>query len=74
MQIGEEPADWKPISNIGLGVREIRIHEPYEHRVIYVTKYPEAVYVLHAFEKKTQKTSDKDLKIARETYAQLQKR
>lgn len=73
VQAGIEPADWKSISSIGLGVKEIRIHEPREHRVIYLAKYSEAVYVLHAFEKKTQKTSDKDLKIARKNYAQLHK-
>ncbi len=73
VQTGREPADWKPISSIGLGVMELRIHEPHEHRVIYVAKYAEAVYVLHVSDKKTQKTSDKDLKLARKIYGQLQK-
>ncbi len=59
------------MSSIGFGVKEIRIHNPHEHRVVYVAKYAEAVYVLHAFEKKTQKTPDKDLRIARKEYAKL---
>ncbi len=72
VQAGNEPSDWKPMSSVGLGVMEIRIHDPHEHRILYVAKYPEAIYVLHAFEKKTQKTSDRDLKIARTAYAQVQ--
>jgi len=73
VQHGRMPDDWKPLQNVGAGVMEIRIHEPHEHRVIYVAKYEEAVYVLHAFEKKTQQTSDKDLKLARTAYAELEK-
>ena len=52
---------------------EIRIHDPHEHRVVYVAKFEDAVYVLHTFEKKTQKTADKDLNIARTAYAELKK-
>lgn len=71
VQKGKEPDDWKPMTSIGIGVIEIRIHNPHEHRVIYVAKYAEVVYVLHAFEKKTQKTPEKDLKIARRAYGQI---
>jgi phage-related protein len=74
VQQGIEPEDWKPMSSIGLGVMEIRIHEPHEHRIIYVAKFPEAVYVLHAFEKKTQKTPQRDIETARKAYAEVQKR
>ncbi len=73
VQRAKEPSDWKPMSTIGSGVMEIRIHDPHEHRVIYVAKYAEAVYILHAFEKKMQKTAEKDLKIARTAYGQLKK-
>ena len=73
IQRGEEPADWKPMNSVGPGALEIRIHEPHEHRVIYVAKFEDAVYVLHAFEKKTQKTPEKDLNIARRAYAELKK-
>lgn len=39
VQLGLEPLDWKPMASIGVGVREIRIHDPHEHRVIYVAKF-----------------------------------
>jgi len=50
---------------VGRGVREIRIHYRGQYRVIYVSKIDEAVYVLHAFQKKTQKTRKQDIEIAR---------
>ena len=55
VQFGRNPYDWKPVKNIGAGVMEIRIHDNGEFRVIYVAKFEEAVYILHAFQKKTQK-------------------
>ena len=65
VQAGEEPADWKPMPSIGQGVREIRIHEQSgEFRVIYLATRPEAVYVLHGFQKRSQKTSRTDLALA----------
>lgn len=54
VQRGLEPSDWKPMTGIGTGVREIRIHVLGEWRVIYVAKIEDAIYVLHAFQKKTQ--------------------
>jgi phage-related protein/predicted XRE-type DNA-binding protein len=51
VQQGREPKDWKPISTVGPGVREIRIHQAGEFRVLYLANLPEAVYVLSAFEK-----------------------
>ena len=59
-QLGFEPTDWKPIGSIGPGVREIRIHKQGGFRVIYITRFHEALYVLHAFQKKTRKISRKD--------------
>lgn len=53
VQRGLEPNDWKPMPSVGLGVQEIRIHTEVEHRVVYVAKFAEAIYVLHAFEKRT---------------------
>ncbi|MGH8659240.1 MAG: type II toxin-antitoxin system RelE/ParE family toxin [Gammaproteobacteria bacterium] len=53
--------NWKPMSSIGAGAREIRLHRGGEYRVLYVAKFEEAVYVLHAFEKKTQRTPKRDL-------------
>lgn len=43
------------------------------HRVFYVATRPEAVYLLHAFEKKTQKTSAHDLRIGRDRFRVLKK-
>lgn len=65
VQRGLAPSDWKPMSAIGPGVAEIRIRTALEHRVFYVAKFPEAVYVLHAFEKKTQKTPKREIDLAR---------
>jgi phage-related protein len=64
LQHGEEPFDWKPMQAIGPGVGEIRVHQPGEYRLFYVAKFAEAVYVLHAFAKKSRKTPKRDLAIA----------
>ena len=65
VQNGNDPADWKPMKSIGPGVREIRIRERSgAFRVIYLATMPEAVIVLHAFEKKTQATPRKDIELA----------
>ena len=61
------------MKTVGPGVREIRIHVAGAHRVFYVTTRPEAIYVLHAFEKKTQKTSAVDLDIGRQRFRSLDK-
>lgn len=56
---------------IGTGVCEMRIHTAAEHRVCYVVKFAEAIYVLHAFEKRTRKTSQRDIELARQRYQAL---
>ena len=62
VQSGREPTDWKPMPSIGVGAKEIRVRDASgAWRVIYVAKFEEAVYVLHAFQKKTQRTSKQDL-------------
>ncbi len=71
IQEGKEPADWKPMEIVGTGVREIRIKAEKACRVLYVAKFPEAVYVLHAFEKKTQKTSKSEIVLANTRYRQM---
>ncbi|MGF6379508.1 phage-related protein [Paraburkholderia atlantica] len=69
IQSGLDPDDWKPIESIGAGTREIRIRdEDGIFRVMYVTKYAEALYVLHCFQKKTQKLGPRDRKIAETRY------
>ncbi len=71
VQNGLEPRDWKPMPVIGPGVKEIRIHVLGEWRVIYIAKLRDAVYVLHAFQKKTRKTSGRDINLARQRYRQI---
>ena len=66
-----EPYDWKPVASIGPGVREIRIHLPLEHRVLYVARFAEAVYVLHAFKKRSRKTAQRDIELARQRFREL---
>ena len=72
IQSGLQPSDWKPMSTVGAGTGEIRIKdEAGIYRVIYVAKFEEAVYVLHAFGKKTRKTSKADITLARARYKVL---
>ena len=72
VQHGLEPDDWKPMSSIGSGVKEIRIwDEAGTFRVVYVAKLADAVYVLHCFQKKTEQTSEKDIKLARKRFKEL---
>jgi phage-related protein len=71
IQSGLEPSDWKPVQVVGSGVKEIRIHILGEWRIIYVAKYREAVYVLHAFQKKSKKTSRQEIDLARQRYKQI---
>ncbi len=68
VQKGLQPVDWRTMSDVGSGVIEIRLHEPHEYRILYVASFPEAIYVLHAFGKKTQQTRQHDLEIARKHY------
>lgn len=65
VQRGQDPDDWKPMKSVGPGVREIRIREASgAFRVIYLASIEDLVLVLHAFQKKTQKTETKDLDLA----------
>jgi len=69
-QFGGEPTDFKPMKTIGAGAYEIRYRGiDGAFRVIYVAKFEEAVYVLHAFQKKTQKTAQADIELARRRYS-----
>lgn len=71
VQHGEQPADWKPLPSIGPGVTELRIRTAAAHRVIYVAKFPEAIYVLHAFEKRERKIRSVDLVVATKRWNDL---
>jgi phage-related protein len=69
VQVGRNPDNWRAMTSVGPGACEIRVRDPAgAYRVIYVARFAEAVYVLHAFHKKTQKTSRSDLKLAKERY------
>ena len=74
VQQGFDPDDWKPMASVGPGVREIRIHTELAHRVFYLATFEEAVYVLHAFEKRTRKTPPHELTLARDRYRALLKK
>jgi phage-related protein len=72
IQQGRDPDDWKAMTAIGQGVREIRIQQDAgAFRVIYVAKFEDAVYVLHCFQKKTRKTRRADLDLAAKRYRDL---
>lgn len=72
VQKGLQPDDFKPMPAIGKGVEEIRVwDESGTYRVIYTARMADAVYVLHAFQKKTQATASKEINLAKERYSQL---
>jgi len=72
VQDGRAPDDFKPMPSIGTGVQEIRIwDESGTFRVIFTARLKDAVYVLHAFQKKTRTTAKSDIEIARRRYAEL---
>jgi phage-related protein len=72
VQRGREPDDWRPMSTVGPGVREIRVRGAAgAFRVIYTAKFADAIYVLHCFHKKTQKTSKLDIDLAAKRYRDL---
>ena len=71
VQQGFEPSDWRPMSAVGPGVAEIRVHAEREYRVLYVARFAEAVYVLHVFIKVTPRTRLHDLELSRTRYHEL---
>ena len=71
VQCGQEPSDWKPMPSVGLGVNEIRIHAGVEHRVVYIAKFQEAVYVLHAFEKRARRAPKAAIDLAKNRLREL---
>ena len=74
VQRGEQPDDWKPMNPVGNGVREIRISAASgQYRVIYLARFDDAVYILHAFHKKTQRTRKSEIDLARRRFRQVRK-
>jgi phage-related protein len=71
VQRGESAPDSKPMSVIGKGVQEIRIRTTDAYRIFYIAKFEEAIYVLHAFQKKSQKTARSNIELGQQRYKQL---
>jgi phage-related protein len=71
VQRGNPPADFKPMSIVGSGVEEIRIRADGAYRIFYIARFEEAVYVLHCFQKKTQRTAPEDIELGQSRYQQL---
>jgi phage-related protein len=72
VQRGQQPDDFKPMPAAGAGDEELRVWcEQGTFRVVYVARLPEAVYVLHAFQKKTQTTRKADIELAARRYREL---
>jgi phage-related protein len=71
VQNGLDPRNWKPMRSAGSGVKEIRIHVLGEWRIIYVARLADAIYVLHAFQKKRQKTNKNDIELARKRFKEI---
>jgi phage-related protein len=71
VQDDRQATDWRPMSSVGSGANEIRLRVGGAFRVIYVAKFAEAVYVLHAFQKKSRKTPRLVIELARERFRTL---
>ena len=75
VQHGLQPDDFKPMPAIGKGVEEIRVRDDTgAYRVIYTARLADAIYVLHAFQKKTQATSKRDIDLAKQRFALLSRK
>jgi phage-related protein len=71
VQAGLMPSDYRPVKSVGPGVQEIRIHTRLEHRVLYVARMTEAMYVLHVFQKRTRQTRQGDVNLAKRRFAEM---
>ena len=72
VQMGLPAVDFKPVQRVGKGVEEMRVRdESGTYRVLYTARLAEAVYVIHAFQKKARTTSQRDIEIARDRFQQL---
>jgi phage-related protein len=72
VQCGLDPRDWKPMASVGPGVREVRVRdEAGIFRMIYLATRPDGVYVLHSFQKKTQRTNRSDLDLAENRFRSI---
>ena len=63
------------MKSVGEGVREIRVRDVSgAYRVIYIATFRDAINVLHAFAKKTQRTPALDLNLAALRLKELKRR
>lgn len=74
VQSGEAPTDFRPMPDAGPGTLEVRVHAGEEYRVFYVARFQDTVYVLHCFQKKTQRTRKTDLDVGRQRYRTMMER
>ena len=75
LQLGRQPVDFRPMPSIGPGVEEIRVRDSTgAYRVVYTARIADAVYVLHAFQKKSQATGKQDMELAAARYAAMIRR
>ena len=72
VQQGLAPGNWKPMKAVGTGVVELRVQVSGAFRVLYLAKFEEAVYVLHAFQKRTRRTAQVDVELARKRLRDLE--
>ncbi|MEO5799372.1 MAG: type II toxin-antitoxin system RelE/ParE family toxin [Gemmatimonadales bacterium] len=73
IQRGEMPSDWKPMQSVGPGVIEVRIHADGEYRLLLLVQLKDAITVLHAFRKRSRRTSGLDLALARKRLRDLRR-
>src|SRR5262245_42652485 len=73
VQRGDEPSDFKPMPIVGPGTYEMRLQTDDAYRAVYIAKFQEAIYLLHAFQKKTQKTSKHDIVLGQQRYEAAQR-
>ena len=72
VQRGEKPLHGRSIKTIGAGAFEIKVKDRQgAFRVFYVAKFAEVIYVLHAFQKKSQKTSKQDIALGKQRYKEM---
>jgi phage-related protein len=71
LQGGFDPTDWRPLKEVGPGVREIRVRADTWYRVLYLATQKDAIYILHAFTKKGRKTPKRDIELAKRRLKQL---
>lgn len=74
LQSGLLPDDWKPMPTVGSGACAIRIRTDLAHRIIYVAKFEEGIYVLHVFQKRSRRTRPMDIELARLRFREMIRR